>query len=262
MTIDSGSLLAKWDSMFLRTVDPTRERRMEAILGVLGPGSHRPIRVLDLGTGPGPLVARILDRFGGSRVVGVDADPVLLEVGRRALRRHGERVSWVLADLREKDWSSGLRMASFDAAVSSLALHWLEEREIRSLYRDLRRILRDGGRVVTGDFLPSERTRKRSRDPGGASGGDYRAQKEDAAVRAFRVQWTRWWSALEREPTMRSAFREREIRLPGAIPPRRTPGPTDPVTVETHQRSLRDAGFGGTAVAWREDGFRVLVATK
>lgn len=48
MTTDFDSLLATWDSMFLNSVDPTRERRMEAILAVVGTSSHPPFRILDL----------------------------------------------------------------------------------------------------------------------------------------------------------------------------------------------------------------------
>lgn len=261
MATDFESLLASWDSIFLKTVDPTRERRMEAILGVLGTHFHTPIRVLDLGTGPGPLAGRILRGFRGSRVVGVDSDPVLLRVGELALSRYRDRSTWILADLREKDWSSGFPADSFDAAVSSLALHWLEAREIRVLFRELRRLLRPGGFLVNGDFLPSHRTRRGARGQGFESDEDVRAEKVNARVRAFKPKWERWWSALEREPSMHPAFREREVWMPGPIPPRRTSGPKIPVTLETHKRGLRNAGFRETAVVWRDHDFRVLVAS-
>lgn len=229
---------------------------------MLGTRFHAPVRVLDLGTGPGPLAARILKQLRGSRVVGVDSDPVLLRVGGRALSRYGSRASWVLADLREKDWSSGFPSGSFDAVVSSLALHWLEEREIRALYRDVQRLLRPEGLLVNGDFLPSHRTKKGTRDPGTESDGARRALKVDASVRAFKPKWERWWSALERAPSMHSAFRERQIRMPGPVPPRRTSGPRVPVALESHERGLRNARFRETAVVWRDRDFRVLVGTK
>jgi SAM-dependent methyltransferase len=198
VTTDFDSLLAKWGSIFLKTVDPTREARMEAILSVLGTHFHAPIRVLDLGTGPGPFAGRILKRFGGSQVVGVDSDPVLLRVGERALSHYGSRITWILADLRQKDWSYGLPAETFDAAVSSLALHWLEAREIRVLYRELRRLLRPEGCLVNGDFLPSHRTKRGIRDPGVESDGDGRAETVEASVRAFKPKWERWWRALLR----------------------------------------------------------------
>src|SRR5208282_828085 len=149
------SLYERWDPMFFETVDPTRMRRMDEILKVLKNRFRGPIKVLELGSGPGTLTERVLRRFPKSRVVAVDSDPVLLRVGTEALNRFRRRTTWVLADLRERDWSSNLPEHRFDVAVSSLTLHWLEEGEVRILYRDLRAWLRPGGMIVNGDFMPS-----------------------------------------------------------------------------------------------------------
>ncbi len=86
MTTDFEKLVSEWDSMFLTTIDRTRDRRTEAILGTLGTGCQPPFRVLDLGSGPGPLAGRILQRFSGSRVVGVDSDPSSSESERKPRR--------------------------------------------------------------------------------------------------------------------------------------------------------------------------------
>lgn len=247
--------------MFLGTIDPTRERRMEAILSVLGTTVRPPVRVLDLGTGPGPLVERVLRQFPGSQVVGVDLDPVLLRVGEVAMAPNGSRVAWVLTDIRREDWSAGLPTGRFDAVVSSLALHWLEEAELRRLYRDLHQLLRPGGLLINGDFLPSERTEPAKR-PGRSAGGRERpTEKNGAKLRDFKQLWKRWWEALVRQRDMVPYFEARQNHMPGTIPPRRTSGPRAPASVEFHRRALRTAGFRETAVAWRENGFRVLVGT-
>lgn len=249
------NLLAKWDSMFLESVDPTRARRMEAILEALRTRIGRPSAVLDLGSGPGPLAVRMLQRFPGCRVVAVDADPVLVRVGSQALHRFRRRITWVRADLRKRRWTSGLPVHRFDAAVSSLALHWLEGDEVRALYRDLRRILRPGGFLINADYLPLRRPEqpldRRRRAVG-------ETERGVAVVRRFRAEWEKWWGALEREPSMPAAFQERQLRMPGAIPPRRTTGPRVPVSLEFHQGALRDAGFRETGVVWQEREFRAL----
>ncbi|MGA8604057.1 MAG: class I SAM-dependent methyltransferase [Thermoplasmata archaeon] len=251
-------LLQQWDPMFSETVDPTRMRRMDEILHVLSAHFRGSFRVLDLGSGPGPLTLRILRRFPKSRVVAVDTDPVLVRIGEEALHRFGRRATWVLADLREKDWSAELPVHRFDAAVSSLALHWLHEQEIRGIYRDLRRLLRPGGLLVNGDYLPS-------REPGNqpsSSRSSADLQREikgrRARVQAFKSEWEAWWGELEREPSMRAVLRERRVRIPGKIPPRRTTGPRVAVSLEAHERALRDAGFRETTVSWQDRGFRVL----
>lgn len=200
----------------------------------------------------------MLGSFPKSRVVAVDTDPVLLRVGAEALHRFRRRTAWVLADLRKKSWSSELPVRRFDAAVSSLALHWLEEGEVRALYRDLRPLLRPGGLVINGDYLPSSqlkghvRTAERHRD----------TEKGRAGLPAFKTEWGRWWGAVEHEPSLRDVLRERQVRMPGIIPPRRTTGPRNPVSLEAYERALRDAGFREITVSWQDRGFRVLVGVR
>lgn len=262
MQTDFQRLVSDWDSVFLETVDPTRERRMEAILGVLGARFGGRFRVLELGSGPGSLAARILGRFARSRVVALDTDPALVKVGRRALSRFRRRVTWVLADLKKKNWSAGLLPRSFDAVVSSLALNWLEEDELRRVYRGARRLLRPDGIVVNGDFIPSNRisvthARRTKRDP-----ARRRTPGSDPRVEAFRPRWEMWWGELEREPSMRAALALRRHRMPGPIPPKRTWGPEVPVPLVAHERALRNAGFGQTSVVWEEGGFRVVLGTE
>lgn len=71
------------------------------------PGS----RILDAGCGPGRLGAVLHDR--GHTVVGVDADPVLIEAA--AADHPGP--TWVVADLAELDLASLGETEPFDAAV-------------------------------------------------------------------------------------------------------------------------------------------------
>ncbi len=261
MPTDYPRVVAEWDSIFLETVDPTRDRRMGAILGVLGTRFEGRFQVLDLGSGPGSLAARILDRFPRSRVVALDTDPALVQVGRRGLRRFRGRLTWVISDLRNIDWSSGLRRRSFDAVVSSLALNWLEEDELGRVYLGAQRLLRPGGILVNGDFIPSNTAsptnpRVTKRHPGArrATGGDPR-------VEAFKPRWAEWWGELERAPSMRTALRLRKRRMPGPMPPGRSWGPKVPVTLAAHKRALRETGFGQPSIVWQKGGFRVFFAT-
>jgi SAM-dependent methyltransferase len=244
--------------MFLETVDPTRTRRVAAIHHALAEHLRGSPRILDLGSGPGPLTGGILTRFPNSQVVAVDTDPVLLRVGADALHRFRRRTSWILADLREKGWTAQLPAGPIDAAVSSLALHWLEESELRALYRELRPLLRPGGVLIDGDFLPSGRPRAAPK--AGEDGS--RPRGSPARVRAFKARWARWWLALEKDPAMRRVLRERQIRMPGKLPPQRTTGPKTPVSLEAHRRALRDAGFRRSTVSWQDGGFCVLIGSR
>lgn len=255
-------LLNEWDPMFSGTVDPTRTRRVEGILGALSAHYHGPFRILDLGSGPGPLTLRMLRRFPKCRVVAVDTDPVLLRVGEVALRRFEGRTTWVLADLREKHWSSRLPAQRFDVAVSSLALHWLEENEIRGVYRDLQRLLRPGGMIVNGDYIPSRQPMTQPRVPEEAAERLREVNRGRTDRRAFKSEWEKWWGALQEDPSMRDVLRERQVRMPGKIPPRRTTGPKIPVSLQAHEMALRDAGFRESGVTWRDGEFRVLIGVR
>jgi SAM-dependent methyltransferase len=252
------TLFQRWDPMFFETVDPMRKRRMEGILRSLRAHVRGPIRVLDLGSGPGTLTGRVLVSFPRSRVVAVDTDPVLLRVGAEALHRFGGRALWVLADLRKRSWTSRLPGRRYDAAVSSLALHWLEEDEIRNLYRSLQPLIRPGGVLINGDFLPSDPTK----DPERTDKSYRNSERTRASLRSFRTQWEEWWTAVDEEPSMQRVLRQRRTRMPGEIPPRRTTGPRPPVPLEAHQQALREAGFRETAVTWRDRGMRVLMGVR
>ena len=64
---------------------PDREERFTALIDAVQEGTSRPDPlVLDLGAGPGSLAVRLLDRLPAATVVAVDADPLLLALGRVA----------------------------------------------------------------------------------------------------------------------------------------------------------------------------------
>ena len=258
----SKELLGKWDPMFSETVDPTRPRRTEVVLQALGARFRGPFRVLELGSGPGALTVRVLERFPRCRIVAVDTDPVLLRIGEQALRRFQKRLTWVLADLREKGWSSQLPVHGFDAAVSALTLHWLEKDEIRAVYREVGRLLRPEGVLVNADFLPSRLSRT-SADRPRALGGPAAARgacQPRRAVGSDRGGWSGGKPWPESPPYVAS-WRSGSSASPGRSP-RRTTGPRLPVSLEAHVRALRDTGFRETQVVWQDHGFHALVGLR
>src|SRR5437867_12833692 len=121
---DWKGLLASWDRQ-QESFNPDRERRFDVMFEVLRARLPRRFTALDLGCGPGSLTARLLRRFPAARVVAVDFDPVVLRVGRGALRGFGRRIMWVDANLGARGWTTAVPLRRFDAAVSTTALHWL-----------------------------------------------------------------------------------------------------------------------------------------
>jgi SAM-dependent methyltransferase len=228
---------------------PHREERFDmmisAIEALCGPAPH----VADLGSGPGSLSRRLLDRLPEARVTAIDMDPVLLAIGRHALGDMGGRLDWLDADLRSR-WNADAA-GPVDAAVSTTALHWLQPSALFALYRHLGTVLRPGGVFINGDQMdfPASETRL------------------SVAVRAIRERreppapgtgesWEEWWSAVEQEPGLAAEVAERGRRHHDH------PDHDEPIELAGHVEALHQAGFGEADTIWQNLSDRVLVAIR
>lgn len=105
--------------------------------------------VVDLGTGTGRVLGPLAGL--GARVIGVDASPaMLLEARRRAEALGLDQVDLRLGDLAHLP----LRDAEADVVVANMVLHHLPEPA--RAFPEIRRILRPGGTLLVGDFLPHD----------------------------------------------------------------------------------------------------------
>lgn len=117
-------------------------------LGDVRSGDGGDPTVLDAGCGTGRDMQRLLDLHPGWRVVGLDADAVMLDRARERTSGHGDRVRLVAADLGSP-LSAGVRAAAgspVDAVVSVAAFHWVPG--TTALAANLASLLRPGGRLV------------------------------------------------------------------------------------------------------------------
>src|ERR1700733_7672908 len=150
--------IERWDSQQTGYV-PHREERFTALIDVVAAAAGRddPL-VLDLGCGPGSLAVRLLDRLPDATVVAVDADPVLLTLGRAASAgRPGLRFADL--DLRVAGWTGRLGLdRPADASVSTTALHWLLPPDLAAMYAEVATVLRPGGLLLNGDHLAEDET--------------------------------------------------------------------------------------------------------
>jgi len=251
---DWKELLSSWDRQ-QESFNPDRERRFGFMFDALEVSLPHRFTALDLGSGPGSLSARLLRRFPGGRVVAVDYDPVTRRIGQGALGRMGGRLTWVDAKLGAPGWVDRLPPGSFDAALSTTALHWLTPRGLRSLYRDLGRRLRRGGIFLNGDYLPW--------GPTGRSLDRLADRMWKLRVREWRRgkpggewgAWEKWWESVEKMPALRPEFEERKRRAAGH------PKHTD-LSLRFHENALKRAGFRDVAVLSQDLGSRVLYARR
>lgn len=227
---------------------PNREQRFHAMFEALAVSVPRRCTVLDLGSGPGSLSLRLLRRFPSARSIAVDYDPVTLRIGKGALGDLGGRLTWVDVKLASPGWTDRLPVRKVDAAVSTSALHWLPERSLRALYRDLGRLVRRNGVFLDGDYFPS-----------GSPALDRLARnvwKRREAYRSWkRSLWSRWWKETARIPALRAEFAEQKRR--NAVHPRHSDLP-----LAVHVDALERAGFREVGVVWADFGDSILYARR
>jgi len=100
-------------------------------------------RALDLGTGTGTIARGLSLR--GCEVTGLDPSAPLLDQARRLDAAAGVETEYVQA----KAEATGLPDASFDVVTAGQCWHWFDR---ATAAREMRRVLRSGGRLVIAHF--------------------------------------------------------------------------------------------------------------
>ncbi len=139
--------------------------RAEGEAVVLAELPERCERVLDLGCGDGRLLALVLEARPGATGVGLDVSPTMLDAARSRFAGSGVEVeAWDLADPLPD-------LGTFDAVVSSFAIHHCEHDRKRMLYAEVRDRLRPGGLFANLEHVasPTERLGSGSWPPSGSS---------------------------------------------------------------------------------------------
>ncbi len=251
-TIDFGSWLARWDRQ-QAGYQGDREGRFQvmfdALEAIAGGGE---LTVLDLGSGPGSLAVRLLDRFPGASVIAVDVDPVLLTLGRGA---YGDRygLRFAESDLRDPAWTQRLELdGPVDGALSTTALHWLSRDQIERLYGDLAALLRPGGAFLDGDHRQFGQASPRLAEAAAAMAERHRRRTAPPAAES----WQDWWDAIRAEPALAEAAAQRE-RLGHTHPDGR-----HELRDEDQCRLLLEAGFAEAGTLWQHGDERVLAAVR
>ncbi|MFC7721503.1 class I SAM-dependent methyltransferase [Nonomuraea recticatena] len=187
--------IARWDRQQEGYL-PDREERFTALIDAVEASGRPDPLVVDLGCGPGSLSARLLERLPKATVIAVDADPLLLGLGRAAY----PHLTFFSRDLRTPGWSQGLGLdRPVDAAVSTTALHWISSPELTAMYAEVASILRPGGLLLNGDHFESD-------DATPSIAELERAVHDKQTARAFAdglpEGWRDWWDAVAADPDL------------------------------------------------------------
>jgi tRNA (cmo5U34)-methyltransferase len=184
---------------------------------VTGPVGH----VLDLGAGTGLLTAQVLAAHPAAEVVLFDGAPAMLAQARATLGDERARYA-------EGDLAGPLPDGPWDAVVSALAIHHLEDAEKAALFTRVHDALRDGGIFVNAEQVAG---------PTAWLDALYEARHERAA-RALGATDEEWAGAQER---MRHDLC---------------------ATVEAQLGWLRDAGFTDADCPFKDHRFAVMAARR
>lgn len=111
--------------------------------------------ILDVGCGTGLTTVRIAEQCPECRISGIDLSPKMIEAARK--------------DAAERDFDLDLRVGSitklpypeesFDVVLTNIMFHHLDLSEKRQAVAEIARVLKTGGRYVSGEFGPSARNR-------------------------------------------------------------------------------------------------------
>jgi SAM-dependent methyltransferase len=220
---------------------PRREERFELMLELVETVSgDAPPTVLDLACGTGAISARVLKRFPSAGVVAVDADPLLLEIGKRTLGDADGRLTWLRLDLREPSWAEQVSaFGPFDAVLSSTALHWLPAGDLVRVYRRLADLVRPGGLFLNAEHLLVGPT-------GGRLAELTEQLRQTLTQREVRPgeTWDAWWQSARAEAGFADLLAER-ARVFHDHPHH------EHISAQFHEAALTLAGFAETAVVWR-----------
>jgi SAM-dependent methyltransferase len=244
--------LEGWAPLHLR-LDPARERRIEIMLDILQSLDRSPLRVLDLGAGPGDIAGRVLERFPDSMVTAVDLDPAMSRIGKEALKRFGARITWITADIREVGGIDSSPSWSHDAVLCSQVLYGWNASRINTFYRDLHRHLRDRTAVLINDFFDWEPSSNSLTTVANRIRELQIARGDRVDKMSFAAEWAAWWDPISRDPEMSPEVKSRNERICGE-----QAAPT-PLPLEVHIHSLREAGFRQVEVVWQQMQSRILL---
>jgi SAM-dependent methyltransferase len=139
---------AEWEETAMRK-RPWRTEFFERIAREVeqAPG---PVKILELGSGPGFLAQHLLSRLPGATMDLLDHSNAMHALARDRLGDLASRANFVSASFKEPDWPD--RLGPYDFVVTHQAVHELRhKRHAAALHRQVRSVLKAGGAYFMGD---------------------------------------------------------------------------------------------------------------
>lgn len=129
----------------IRTLIPFYEDMIDALVLALPFHEKEKIKVLDLGCGTGNISIKVKERFPNAQITCVDMAENMIKMAKSKLSSY-DNIQFKIADFRDLNFRE-----EYDAVISSLALHHLQDHEKRPFYDDIKMFLKKGGVFYNAD---------------------------------------------------------------------------------------------------------------
>lgn len=117
-------------------------------------------RILELGCGTGELSLKVLQRYPSAEIVAVDYSPRMLDFARAKIESAGYAARWTGIELDFGEWANNPNFSGlgdkFNAGISSLAIHHLEDEMKLKLFQRIGESLTAGGCFWNADPVVAE----------------------------------------------------------------------------------------------------------
>ena len=147
---------ANFDSGIRRLL-PKYDEMLDVLVGCIASANNR---ILELGCGTGELSLKVLERYPSATIVAVDYSPRMLDFARAKIESAGYAARWTGIELDFGEWANNPNFSGlgdkFNACISSLAIHHLEDEMKLKLFQRIRESLDAGGCFWNADPLLAE----------------------------------------------------------------------------------------------------------
>lgn len=150
--------LDNYDYVAERVV-PYNKEIHEKILSEVSIWAPKDFDLVDLGIGPGDVDEKILEKYPGAHVTGIDISEKMLDSARLKLHKFSERAKLVKGDFDFADLGP-----ERDFIISSIAIHNSADDDKMKLFDRIYDSLSDKGLFINADFIAGEDPQDDERD--------------------------------------------------------------------------------------------------
>ena len=141
----------------IRRLLPKYDEMLDVLVGCIASANNR---ILELGCGTGELTLKILECYPSATIVAIDYSPRMLDFARAKIESAGYAARWTGIELDFGEWANNPNFSGlgdkFNACISSLAIHHLEDEMKLKLFQRIRQSLDAGGCFWNADPLLAE----------------------------------------------------------------------------------------------------------